>query len=174
MQNASQPQHAPEASPYAAHLPALDGVRGVAVLAVIGSHIFPGNAQGAFTRSVRFFLGYGSTGVDLFFVLSGFLITGILYDSLHDPQYFRKFYARRILRIFPLYYAVLAVYALGSLFLGMHYDGELWSLALYLQNTHLVARPIYAYAGPSALPLSHFWSLAVEEQAKEHAVQFAE
>lgn len=164
MQTEPNQSHAPEASPYASHLPALDGIRGLAVLAVIGSHIFPGNAHGVVSRSVRFFLGYGSTGVDLFFVLSGFLITGILYDSLQDPRYFRKFYARRVLRIFPLYYGVLGLYALGTVFFGMHYDRQLWSLALYLQNTHLIARPIYDYAGPSALPLSHFWSLAVEEQ----------
>ena len=153
-----------EASPYGRHIPALDGLRGLAVLGVAASHLFPGTAQSLLTRTIQSTLSFGFVGVDLFFVPSGFLITGILYDSLGDPGYFRKFYARRVLRIFPLYYGVLAFYALGALFFGMRYSHQLWSMALYLQNTSLIARPIYAYNGPSLLPLAHFWSLAVEEQ----------
>jgi peptidoglycan/LPS O-acetylase OafA/YrhL len=68
------------------------------------------------------------------------------------------------LRIFPLYYGVIALYALGALLLGMRYDRQLFSLALHLQNTGWIARPLYDYAGPSNLPLAHFWSLAIEEQ----------
>ena len=154
----------PEASPYASHLPALDGLRGLAVLGVISSHIFPGNTSTFMTRALRFAFSFGAAGVDLFFVLSGFLITGILFDSLADSHFFRKFYARRILRIFPLYYGVLTFYALSVMFFAMHYDRQLFSMALFLQNTGLIARPIYDYAGPSKLPLAHFWSLAVEEQ----------
>ncbi|HVG26286.1 MAG TPA: acyltransferase, partial [Acidobacteriaceae bacterium] len=153
-----------EGSPYARHIPALDGVRGLALLGVVASHVFPGTPQGPVTFAVRQAFAFGATGVDLFFALSGFLITGILLDSLPDPGFFRKFYARRALRIFPLYYGVLAIYALGALLLGMRYSHELVSLALYLQNTALVAPPMYAYPGPSALPLAHFWSLAIEEQ----------
>jgi peptidoglycan/LPS O-acetylase OafA/YrhL len=157
-------QTVPEGSPYARHLPPLDGIRGLAVLGVAGSHLFPGNAHSAIEDAVRSILGFGSAGVDLFFVLSGFLITGILYDSLPDPKFFRKFYARRVLRIFPLYYGVLASFGLAALVFGLNFHNELLSLALYLQNTSLIAPPIRNYTGPTMLPLPHFWTLAIEEQ----------
>ena len=164
MQTSNNGQSVPEGSPYARHLPALDGVRGFAVLGVACSHIFPGTPHSAFEGFVHDAFAFGSSGVDLFFVLSGFLITGILYDSLPDPGFFRKFYARRVLRIFPLYYGVLAVFAVAALLFGFNYHRELLSLALYLQNTDLIAPRIRNYLGPTALPLPHFWSLAVEEQ----------
>ncbi len=154
----------PEASPYARHIPALDGVRGFAVLGVVSSHLFPFSPHSALQTVLRNTLSFGATGVDLFFVLSGFLITGILYDSLSDPAFFRKFYARRVLRIFPLYYGVIAAFAIAALALGLNFHHELLSLALYLQNSNRIAPQIGIYLGPSALPLSHFWSLAIEEQ----------
>ena len=93
-----------------AHLPALDGLRGVAVLMVLLFHFAhldrPG---GAAQRWLLGATGAGWAGVDLFFVLSGFLITGILLDARGARGYFRAFYLRRVLRIFPLYYAYLAV-----------------------------------------------------------------
>jgi peptidoglycan/LPS O-acetylase OafA/YrhL len=156
-------QKAPEGSPYARHLPALDGVRGFAVLGVACSHLFPATPHSAFESVVHKTFAFGATGVDLFFVLSGFLITGILYDSLPDPGFFRKFYARRVLRIFPLYYGVLAVFTVAALAFGLNFHRELLSLALYLQNSDLVAQRIRNYP-PAALPLQHFWSLAIEEQ----------
>lgn len=109
-------------------------------------------------------LAFGASGVDLFFVLSGFLITGILLDSQQEPFFFRKFYVRRALRIFPLYYCVLGCFALTAFMKQQSSGGELWSLALYLQNTRLLALPIWQYQGALPLPLVHFWSLAVEEQ----------
>jgi peptidoglycan/LPS O-acetylase OafA/YrhL len=157
-------QKPPEASPYARHLPALDGVRGFAVLGVACSHLFPGTPHSSFEAFVHKTFAFGASGVDLFFVLSGFLITGILYDSLPDPSFFRKFYARRVLRIFPLYYGVLAVFAVAALLFGLNFHHQLFSLALYLQNTNLIAQPIRNYFGPTGLPLPHFWSLAIEEQ----------
>jgi peptidoglycan/LPS O-acetylase OafA/YrhL len=154
----------PEGSPYARHLPALDGVRGFAVLGVACSHLFPASPHSPFEAFVHKTFAFGASGVDLFFVLSGFLITGILYDSLPDPDFFRKFYARRVLRIFPLYYGVLALYAIAALICGLNFHRELLSLALYLQNTSLIAQRLRDYTGPTALPLPHFWSLAIEEQ----------
>jgi peptidoglycan/LPS O-acetylase OafA/YrhL len=153
-----------EASPYSRHLPALDGVRGLAILLVMGSHLFPGTPHTLPERMARSLLAFGATGVDLFFVLSGFLITGILYDSLQEERFFRKFYARRALRILPLYYGVIAVYAVVGMVQHLSSHGELLSLTCYLQNTSLIAPPIFYYSGPLFLPLGHFWSLAIEEQ----------
>src|SRR5215471_8318316 len=100
-------------TPNPRHLPELDGIRGIAIITVLLYHLFcysmfrhswTGLAHLAMKVTENM-----SHGVDLFFVLSGFLITGILLDSRTDPRYFRTFYARRALRILPLYYVVLAV-----------------------------------------------------------------
>src|SRR6476620_6207780 len=105
-----------EAKP-AGHLPALDGLRGIAILLVMLLHFAP-YAPGLQSPTVlldRLYLGLagiGWMGVDLFFVLSGYLITGILYDTKGSKHYFRQFYARRFLRIFPLYYTALAIFLL--------------------------------------------------------------
>jgi peptidoglycan/LPS O-acetylase OafA/YrhL len=86
------------------HIPQLDGLRGLAVLLVLVGH-----SAIAFTGVPAFdwIDGYTSLGVQLFFVLSGFLITRILLDAKDRPHYFRNFFARRSLRIYPLYYALL-------------------------------------------------------------------
>lgn len=152
-----------EGSPYSGHIPALDGVRGLAIFAVMGTHLFYGTPHGVVTVALQKCLEFGAHGVDLFFVLSGFLITGILYESRKEDGFFRKFYARRVLRIFPIYYAVLAGYAIASVALHLHFGRFLLALALYLQNTHWITMPIYSYHGQPPLPLFHFWTLAVEE-----------
>lgn len=109
--------------------------------------------------------GAGWVGVDLFFVLSGFLITGILYRSRNEPGYFRNFYARRSLRIFPLYYAALAVTFLllpvflsGSRILNELRADQGWYWA-YLSNVRVAEEGF-----PASLTIGHFWSLAIEEQ----------
>jgi peptidoglycan/LPS O-acetylase OafA/YrhL len=108
---------------------------------------------------------YGSYGVELFFVLSGFLITGILYDSNDAPHYFRNFYMRRLLRIFPLYYGVLALlFFVVPLIPQMHgatldflMDRQAWAW-LYAVNVYIATHGEWSFSY-----LDHFWSLAVEE-----------
>lgn len=104
----------------------------------------------------------GRFGVDLFFVLSGFLITGILIDTRHDPRYFRNFFGRRALRILPLYYGVLGTLLLLSIPFHWHWNGMAPLLLTYTQNLRPSAIDTLAI-GPG-IGLFHFWSLAIEEQ----------
>ena len=147
------------------HIPALDGLRGIAVLVVMVMHFSLVEPLGPVHAAYARVSGLGWTGVDLFFVLSGFLITGILYDAKGAKHYFRNFYARRTLRIFPLYYAFLvALFVILPLVAPQTAEPEmgeerLWMWA-YLGNV-LMAR-----VGWEGLPAhtTHLWSLAVEEQ----------
>jgi peptidoglycan/LPS O-acetylase OafA/YrhL len=132
-------------------IPQLDGLRGLAVLLVLLAH-----SAIAFTRvpSFRWIDGYGSLGVQLFFVLSGFLITRILLDSKNTPHFFRNFFVRRSLRIYPLYYALLGFVIFSGV---VHQHGvPWWPYTLYLSN-------VYGHTIQPA-PLAPVWSLAVEEQ----------
>jgi peptidoglycan/LPS O-acetylase OafA/YrhL len=154
------------------HNPALDGLRGLAILMVLFHHATPESPSTTLIGRVSKLLAeYGTVGVDLFFVLSGFLITGILLQAKGGPHYFRTFYARRSLRIFPLYYGVLLVsLVLVPLIWPMtspgaqriHHD-QAW-LWLYTSNIKgslsAVDRPFTA----GWYQFDHFWSLAVEEQ----------
>jgi peptidoglycan/LPS O-acetylase OafA/YrhL len=145
-------------------LAALDGVRGVAILIVLihnaafvlgPSSLYPLKIVSALTAT-------GWVGVQLFFVLSGFLITGILLETRHQRGYFRKFYVRRTLRIFPLYYAFLC----GALLLFPLVADPGWT-DVARRNQWWYWTYTTNWGGPfgHVIPgLSHFWSLAVEEQ----------
>jgi peptidoglycan/LPS O-acetylase OafA/YrhL len=151
---------------FGGHVPALDGVRGLAILLVLLYH-FVGQtaATNRLEAAVTWALGYGFLGVDLFFVLSGFLITGILYDSRAEPGYFRTFYMRRVLRIFPLYYGVLAVVFFGVSLIPALRGSELAGLKEHQAWAWLYGINVYlSIQGGWVLSyIEHFWSLAVEE-----------
>jgi len=146
------------------YIPELDGLRAIAILLVIVFHTR--TIARAATDGQQFFMRLaevGWVGVDLFFVLSGFLITGILIDTAGRPGYFRSFYIRRVLRIFPLYYAALASFAIGFHVFGIERLAPVSTTAevahwLYLQNW----LPLFGVDWTR--PLAHFWSLGVEEQ----------
>ncbi len=150
------------------NVPALDGIRGIAILLVLMEHSWiPTWTEphvGAVDQAVSFFYLSGWSGVDLFFVLSGFLITTILWESRKQERYFRTFYFRRVLRIFPLYYGILILYFVvgphlpGSIDLGDAGKDQAWYW-LYMSNISMAKTGNFA---PSALGVS--WSLAIEEQ----------
>ncbi len=134
------------------HIPQLDGLRGLAVLLVLLAHSAIEFIHVPYFRLVD---NYGSLGVQLFFVLSGFLITRILLDSKDRPHFFRNFFARRALRIYPLYYALLAFVVFSG---TVHQHGvHWWAYVLYVSNL------VYGNTTQPA-PLGPVWSLAVEEQ----------
>jgi len=150
--------------PLPAHLPALDGLRGVAILLVLAHMFTLLDPQQGVLAYIYYKVNYlGWIGVQLFFVLSGFLITGILLDSRTATHYYRSFFARRTLRIFPLYFAVLAVAfllvpAVGAVPASIANDqpNQAW-LWTYTENWA-------SSLGLGSKTFPHFWSLAVEEQ----------
>jgi len=144
-------------------LAALDGIRGVAVLVVMMSHFERFLPASPALVPLKTFFTFGWSGVDLFFVLSGFLITGILMQTRTAVNYFLSFYARRVLRIFPIYYATLfVVFALIAIVPSIQNvppAGERWTYFAYVENWI----PLWTGQWPPNV-LGHFWSLAVEEQ----------
>ncbi|MDO8677380.1 MAG: acyltransferase family protein [Acidobacteriota bacterium] len=136
----------------------IDGLRAVAVLAVIGFHAFPEWVRGGFV------------GVDVFFVISGYLISGIIFEGLRTGRFtFTGFYARRIKRIFPALVLVLAVcYACGwFLLLGdpfMQLGKHIAAAAGFVSNFAFWNESGYFDNAAETKPLLHLWSLGVEEQ----------
>jgi peptidoglycan/LPS O-acetylase OafA/YrhL len=146
------------------HLPALDGIRGAAAASVFIYHYGGGARSSNFAvHLVGETIHLGWAGVSLFFVLSGFLITGILLDSMQRPHWWRTFYIRRTLRIFPLYYTALLGSMLVHLSLRRSWSSvaPIWPYFFYLQDIPGLVR--FEVLGP-LFTLGHFWSLAVEEQ----------
>jgi len=150
------------------HFRALDGLRGVAVLAVFLCHYADSPAVGSWHHTPFWF---GWMGVDLFFVLSGFLITGILFDSLESSRYFRNFYIRRTLRIFPLFYAVWAVCLLLTPFVHVAWNRYVVAQMFYVGNWTMLGAIRGKHPDPGILMIGrypiifgHFWTLCIEEQ----------
>jgi len=152
------------------HLPVLDGVRGLAILGVMLYHFnLIQTPDGALESGWTALMNAGWAGVDLFFVLSGYLITDILLRARERPHYLRNFWARRALRIFPLYYLFLAAsfFVLPPLYQGIDTGGlfdreapEPGWFWLYIPN-FLFSREA-AFVGGRHLAAT--WSLGVEEQ----------
>jgi len=139
-----------------AYTPELDGFRATAIWTVMLMHVFigfPDYTPGILPRLLSP-VQFGWLGVDLFFVLSGFLITGILLDSRDQPRYWRNFYGRRVLRILPVYVVVVSITAV--VYRGY---GAFFALATAFMANYAPALHIPMPHGPGVL-----WSLAIEEQ----------
>lgn len=157
----------PTAPPAAAplrrqRLPALDGLRALAILPVIFSHCSP---REGWWRWVSLLGDSGWMGVDLFFVLSGYLISGILLNSVHSRYYCRNFVIRRALRIFPLYYLCLLLFSVATKLNHSQWEAiQAWGgvgwLAVGLGNVRLA----WINAMPPVFSFAPLWSLQVEEQ----------
>jgi peptidoglycan/LPS O-acetylase OafA/YrhL len=149
--------------------PALDGLRAVAVTMVFIEHFGGGSHGGRFLEVFNRVRVFGGAGVTLFFVLSGFLITGILYDTSLGQHYFKNFYIRRSLRIFPIFYLVLVVCGVLAPILHFHLQWGHLSFPFYLGNFFANWNwSLYELISPThpamSISLAHFWSLFVEEQ----------
>ncbi len=139
------------------HVPELDGVRALALWGVLVAHLLIDAAIDGLPVPLRVAIDHAWLGVDLFFVLSGFLITGVLLRAkrLGPREYFRRFYIRRTARIWPLYFLVL-----GILFALNHHG-----YGRYFALTVLMLPNLAAYLGLPILPgAGPYWSLGVEEQ----------
>lgn len=156
------------------HIAELDGVRGIACLFVVVHHCLIGIVSPGFSSLAPYLRHFDTLlvgGVDLFFVLSGFLIGGILLDNRSAANFFGAFWARRACRILPVYWLLLSTYvaalSLGPLFNAPWLDKwllndplPLWSYLTFTQNYVMALPP----ANNGALWLGITWSLAVEEQ----------
>ncbi len=151
---------------FSSRIPELDGLRGVAIALVVAFHYANSAVETGAPRLANVLValtGLGWSGVDLFFVLSGFLIGGILLDAKGSRNYFRAFYARRALRILPLYLAVAAAAALIGRF--DRYEALLepklpWLTWFTFTQNFWIGAHMHSLTGA----MVGTWSLAVEEQ----------
>jgi peptidoglycan/LPS O-acetylase OafA/YrhL len=155
------------------HIPELDGVRGLACLLVIVLHVVIAPlpvSPGSWFDLVRFRVQpFMSGGVDLFFILSGFLISGALMESKGSPNFFRTFWTRRIARIFPVYYLMIGVSLAARAAYDLNPIPVLHALtylslpegyyAIFSQN---IVMALTKTSGNNILGVT--WSLAIEEQ----------
>ena len=157
---------------YSRRIPELDGLRGVAIALVLYYHYFQARLTAPHGTVSYFLFAIGRlswSGVDLFFVLSGFLIGGILIDNQGSPHYFSTFYIRRACRIFPIYLIDCLLFLLGSELLSGRRASPFWpywyptlprfSYLVYVQNLYMAHRGTWGGTG-----MAPTWSLAVEEQ----------
>ena len=143
---------------------AIDGLRGLAALMVIWVHYSDVEQPGTVTKHILNIGNFAFNGLDLFFVISGFLLAGILFDNKEAKNYYSTFYIRRICRLFPLYYLMIGLYLLAR---TIHPTGEagflwgvpLWTFLVFVQNIPMAMQgALYPwFLGPT-------WSLAIEEQ----------
>ncbi len=146
------------------YVPCLEGIRGYGFLLVFCGHYFwPDRLAHPGTFRLKFLMALSPLviiAVPAFFVLSGYLIGGILYHTRNREGYFRVFYTRRVLRVFPVYYLTLLAigcfYAVHAVSLNYHF----WTQFLYIQNL----LPGFPSSPDASVDMGHFWSLAVEEQ----------
>lgn len=149
--------------------PALDGIRALAVTLVFADHYGGGSHGGGVLRIINIVRQRGWVGVDIFFVLSGFLITGILYDTRDDSHFFKRFFVRRAVRIFPVFYLTVALLLLLTPLFHLQWQWRQLTFFVYLGNFFgnadfsLYGLPSVAHPAAS-VSLGHFWSLCVEEQ----------
>jgi peptidoglycan/LPS O-acetylase OafA/YrhL len=156
----------PSGFSFRGHIPALDGIRGLAILLVMVSHFL---IPELFQDNTHYrILQLGWLGVDMFFVLSGFLITGILIDTKDRKGYWSTFIRRRAVRIFPLYYFSVVVVWLTVLFIEkaperlQGYDSFKWFFG-FAPNIAMALKDNWLYHS-HVFSLNHLWSVAIEEQ----------
>jgi peptidoglycan/LPS O-acetylase OafA/YrhL len=143
---------------------ALTGLRGFAVLLIVLQHSWLTSHRDGTPFIDHWFKSFNGLwiGVDLFFVLSGYLLTRILLEAKGQPNYFRNFYMRRCLRIFPVYYGLILVAVVAGLVERCHSWSELPWIATFLTNVSISLQHSWSLF-LAGIPVCHLWSLSVEE-----------
>ncbi len=151
------------------NFPALGGIRAFALMLIFYVHYGGGFSGGHVVHLLDWIRERCWFSLDLTFVLSGFLITGILYDTQTDSHYFKRFFGRRAIRIFPIFYLVAIVVMLLTPIIHYHWKWLQLTFLIYIGNffatsnlnLYLIRSTVHPHA---TVFISHFWSLYVEEQ----------